>query len=76
MSDMAHGAPMSESATTVCANGTGPNQPVVVAQGIVSLSRTVGAPVHVLNGDWTNILATGYSHGASGGRVSMPRKDV
>jgi hypothetical protein len=63
--------------TALCATGTGPNQPVVVAaQGTVSLSRTVGAPIRstALNGDWTNILATGYSHGASGGGVFDAQK--
>lgn len=56
----------------LCAGGMTPNQPVIVAaQGNVTLSRTVGAPVrsNTLNGDWRTILATGYSHGASGGGV-------
>jgi hypothetical protein len=63
--------------TALCATGPGPNQPVVVAaQGTVSLSHTVGAPIRsaTLNGDWTNILATGYSHGASGGGVFDAQK--
>jgi S1-C subfamily serine protease len=63
--------------TALCATGTGPNQPVVVAaQGTVSLSHTVGAAIRstTLNGDWTNILATGYSHGASGGGVFDAKK--
>lgn len=54
----------------VCTLGTAPNQPVVVAAlGSVSLSRTVGAPIRspALSGDWSDILATGYGHGASGG---------
>jgi hypothetical protein len=54
----------------ICATGTAPNQPVVVAaQGAVSLSQTVGTPITspALKGDWRDILATGYSHGASGG---------
>ena len=58
--------------TVLCATGTGPNQPVIVAaQGTLSLSRTVGAPIrsNALNGDWSTILATGYSPGASGGGV-------
>ena len=56
----------------VCALGTVPNQPVVVAaQGQVSLSKTIGAPIKApaLTGDWSDILATGYGHGASGGGV-------
>jgi len=56
----------------ICALGTAPNQPVVVAaQGAISLSKTVGAPIRstTLNGDWSDILATGYGHGASGGGV-------
>jgi hypothetical protein len=56
----------------LCAMATAPNQPVVVAaQGAVTLSKTVGEPIRssTLNGDWTTILATGYSHGASGGGV-------
>jgi S1-C subfamily serine protease len=63
--------------TALCATGTGPNQPVVIAaQGTVSLSRTVGAPIRstTLNGDWRNILAGGYSHGASGGGVFDAQK--
>lgn len=54
----------------ICAADTAPNQPVVVAaQGSVSLSQTVGMPITspALKGDWKDILATGYSHGASGG---------
>jgi hypothetical protein len=54
----------------LCAAGTAPNQPVVVAaQGQVSLSQTVGTAINApaLKGDWSNILATGYTHGASGG---------
>jgi len=56
----------------ICTVGTAPNQPVIVAaQGAITLSKTVGVPVKslALNGDWTDILATGYSHGASGGGV-------
>ena len=56
----------------ICSLGTAPNQPVVVAaQGSVSLSKTIGAPIKApaLTGDWSNILATGYGHGASGGGV-------
>jgi len=56
----------------ICATGTGPKQPVVVAaQGAISLSQTVDAPINApaLKGDWTDILATGYSHGSSGGGV-------
>jgi S1-C subfamily serine protease len=63
--------------TPLCATGTGPDQPVVVAaQGTVSLSRTVGAPIRstTLNGDWRTILATGYTHGASGGGVFDAQK--
>jgi len=54
----------------ICTLGTTPNQPVVVAAlGSISLSKTVGAPIRsaALNGDWSDILATGYGHGASGG---------
>ena len=54
----------------ICTLGTAPNQPVVVAAlGSISLSKTVGAPIRsaTLNGDWSDILATGYGHGASGG---------
>lgn len=53
-----------------CPASTAANQPVVVAAlGTVTLSKTVGFPINapVLKGDWTNILATGYTHGASGG---------
>jgi S1-C subfamily serine protease len=56
----------------VCTLGTAPNQPVIVAAlGSVTLSKTIGAPVKstTLNGDWTDILGTGYTHGASGGGV-------
>lgn len=56
----------------LCTAPTVANQPVIVAaQGSVSLSKTVGAPIRspALTGDWTDILATGYSHGASGGGV-------
>lgn len=56
----------------ICATGTQPNQPVIVAaQGAVTLSQTVGVPIKdpALTGDWTSILATGYTHGASGGGV-------
>ncbi len=55
-----------------CAASMAANQPVVVAAlGTVTLSRTVGFPIDApaLKGDWTNILATGYTHGASGGGV-------
>jgi hypothetical protein len=55
-----------------CATNTTANQPVVVAAlGTVSLSKTIGFPINApaLKGDWTNILATGYTHGASGGGV-------
>ncbi len=55
-----------------CGLGTAPNQPVVVAAlGTVTLSKTVGAPIKspTLNGDWSDILASGYGHGASGGGV-------
>jgi hypothetical protein len=48
------------------------NQPVIVAaQGMVSPSKTVAAPIRspALTGDWTDILATGYPHGSSGGGV-------
>jgi hypothetical protein len=54
----------------ICATGTGPKQPVIVAaQGSVSLSQTVDTPIAspAFKGDWTNILAAGYTHGASGG---------
>ncbi|HMA49724.1 MAG TPA: serine protease [Magnetospirillaceae bacterium] len=53
-----------------CPANTAANQPVVVAAlGTVTLSKTVGFPINApaLKGDWTNILATGYTHGASGG---------
>jgi len=55
---------------TTCPANTVANQPVVVAAlGTVTLSKTVGFPINApaLKGDWTNILATGYTHGASGG---------
>jgi S1-C subfamily serine protease len=53
-----------------CPADTAANQSVVVAAlGTVTLSKTVGFPINApaLKGDWTNILATGYGHGASGG---------
>ena len=59
-------------ALPVCEGDTKPNQPVVVvAQGALSLSQTVGGPIRsdALNGDWRDILATGYHHGASGGGI-------
>jgi hypothetical protein len=59
-------------AVHLCAAPSAANQPVIVAaQGTVSLSRTVAAPIQspALTGDWTDILATGYGHGASGGGV-------
>ena len=58
------------SPVATCAANTAANQPVVVAAlGTVTLSKTVGFPINApaLKGDWTNILATGYTHGASGG---------
>ena len=61
----------------ICAAGTRPDQPVVVAAlGAVSLSKTVGAPIRsaTLNGDWSDILATGYGHGASGGGLFDAQK--
>ncbi len=60
-----------------CAAGTVPNQPVVVTSlGTVSLSKTVGTQIksNSLNGDWSNILATGYGHGASGGGLFDAQK--
>jgi hypothetical protein len=59
-------------AVHLCAAPSVANQPViVVAQGTVSLSKTIAAPIQTpaLTGDWTDILATGYGHGASGGGV-------
>lgn len=56
----------------LCTTPSTANQPVIVtAQGTVSLSKTIAAPIQSpsLNGDWTDILATGYGHGASGGGV-------
>lgn len=57
---------------SLCTAPAAPNQPVIVAaQGAVSLSRTITQPIRspALTGDWTDILATGYTHGASGGGV-------
>lgn len=55
-----------------CTAPTIANQPVIVAaQGAVSLSKTIATSIKsdALTGDWTDILATGYTHGASGGGV-------
>ena len=55
-----------------CPANTVANQPVIVAAlGTVTLSKTIGFPLNApaLKGDWTSILATGYTHGASGGGV-------
>jgi hypothetical protein len=56
----------------ICTTDTTPKQPVVVAaQGTISLSQTVESAINApaLKGDWTNILATDYTHGASGGGI-------
>jgi len=65
------------SAVQLCTTGAAANQPVIVAAlGGVSLSHTVAAPISspALTGDWTDILATGFGHGASGGGVFDAQK--
>lgn len=55
-----------------CTAPTSANQPVIVAaQGAVTLSKTIATSIKSASftGDWTDSLATGYSHGASGGGV-------
>ena len=61
----------------LCSAPTVANQPVVVAAlGTVSLSKTIATTIktQALTGDWTDILATGYGHGASGGGVFDAQK--
>ena len=58
---------------SICAENPGLLKPVwVAAQGQVTRSLTVNTPITAkgqnTNG-WTNLLATGYDHGASGGGV-------
>lgn len=56
----------------LCSGAAAANQPViVVSEGKVSLSATINEKIDspALKGDWTDILATGYTHGASGGGV-------
>jgi hypothetical protein len=61
---------------SVCAGNPGPSQPVVVAAlGTVSNSVTIPSPItsDLQTGTWTNILATGYHQGNSGGGVFDPQ---
>lgn len=57
----------------ICPDNALPRQPMIVAtEGTVSQSITIGSPISAdrrqTNG-WTNLLATGYHQGASGGGV-------
>jgi hypothetical protein len=61
----------------ICAANPGPSQPVVVAaMGTVSDTVTIPSPItsDLQTGTWTNILATGYHQGRSGGGVFDPKQ--
>lgn len=68
-----------ETPTLVCPANPGLNIPMTVAaQGKISSAMTIPQPMERLNNaahatqGWTNILSTGYPHGASGGGVFDP----
>lgn len=66
-------------AVAVCAENPEPSRPVqVAALGTVSVAFTIPSPLNSEGpsdtGRWTNILATGYKAGSSGGGVFDPRQ--
>jgi len=70
-----------QEAVTVCASNAGLNQPVLVAaQEKVSPATTFPQPMERRNekvvetNGWTNLLTTGFHHGASGGGVFDPAR--
>lgn len=68
---------MAQAPVTLCPDNPTPNQKVVVAStGNVTEAATINTAITSDGqaGTWTNLLSTGFHHGASGGGVFNPKQ--